>query len=170
MKESVVIWLLLLSSAWLAVPVSYAAMQAQTTLAVEIQPMAAIEAPSIVNFSADSDTVELPVKVKVRLNRGATAELTYRSEDSLNNIGQDIAFDILNTNPLQQDNEAKAITNYPALVRQFAQSGVFEQILRLKVPPQIQETMLPIVLQLRLTMNDHSGEWSTIVNLHPQAR
>ena len=144
-------------------PTARAVFQSQASLVVDIQPMAYVAAPSSIVWE-DAGNVpapQLPLDIKVRLNRGAHADL------SISRSAPDA-----NLQPRLEVETAGGIAELsaaPVVLRQFLRSGVYHHSVVVRVSSSVVGGSGTIPMRVRLSMSDGSGEWSVPVTLQWKA-
>lgn len=155
-KETIQI-LLILTAGLILGPRAAGQSVGQASLVVDIEPMAYVEAPTTLLWSSGegATTVELPVHAMLRLNRGATADLSI----SMTNPGE--------MSPIIEVKGAGGfllVSESPVLLNRFSRSGVYDHPVVLRASPT-SEIPDSVALRVRLSFSDGSAEWSAPVLL-----
>ena len=151
-------------------PTARAVFQGQASLVVAIQPMAYVAAPSSIVWdnAGNVPAPQLPLDIKVRLNRGAHADLSIsRMDQTLTNSGPDA-----NLQPRLEVETASGISELsaaPVVLRQFSRSGVYHHSVVVRVSSAVVGGGGIIPMRVRLSLSDGSAEWSVPVTLQWKA-
>ena len=132
---------------WLAVKAA-----SQAALTLNIEPRVYLEAPPSVVWgnAGDGDSLQLPLTLKIRLNRGTYADLSISRTDSIPVTGSNPD----SGGPLQLEvvgsDGITDLSGTPVVLGRFSQSGVYQRsvTLRLPVAPGSGSYLIPLRLQL----------------------
>lgn len=157
--------LLLSVCLFLSLPGARAASQAQTSLVVNIQPMASVEAPASVVWG-NAGNMEVPLDIKVRLNRGATADLSISRTDHAPaaEAGSQPGLEV------EGVGGAATVSEAPVLIRRFSQSGAYRHSVVLKLTgPLPPGSSYLVPLQVRLSSSDGATGVSVPLTVRAEA-
>jgi len=138
------------------------ASQSPASLLVQINAEAYLEAASGMQWNASSavQTLSIPLKAVLRLNRGTVGVLRVSVMD-----GGTAA------SALQVETEAGfvSVSQTPVAIRSYAYSGTYQTpvALRLASPPAGQQQ--PSILSIRLSSSDGMADWSQTITIPPAA-
>jgi hypothetical protein len=153
---------LLLTLAITAIGIAQAAAQSagQTALVVHVTPEAYAEGPGAVAWNAGEglQAVEIPLRVLLRLNRGATAELSISTAST----GEASTGQMLQ---VQTPTGFVAISDSAVVVKQFAKSGGYDLAVVFRQASNAHASS-PTAVRLLLSHSDDSAAWSRIIHIH----
>jgi len=151
MNKKLALVLLVAAVPLLPWPPTLAVAQSQAILRVEVRPEAQIAAPSSLVWAAGAPTLQIPLNVKLRLNRGTSAELTVSQLDQGGTL-ENATLQVEGKSGLQM------VSGTPVVVRSYVRSGTFRDFLVVQLASPVPSTSHQIGLRVRLSSSDGSVE------------
>jgi hypothetical protein len=154
-----ILFLLLTAAVLFRLPMAIAESRSRAALVVEIKPMGYVEAPPSLRLqnAGEATSIRLPILVKVRLSRGAYADLSISREGQIGTGDSKLA--------VETGGSVSEISATPVQLRRFSQSGVYSDSVALRVSSPVQPESYSIPLRVRLSSNDQTVEWSVPVSV-----
>ena len=137
----------------------FSAPQSNALMVVEVRPEAylAVESMPLWKASGDRQSIAVPLKVMLRMNRGAHAILSISGSDQAGEPGSGL--------DVETEQGIKTITASPIAIRSYSRSGSYDVPVVIRPLISSGSALHPISLTLRLASSDGTVESSQVLNI-----